>query len=108
MIKLFLSTICAIALGAVLPAPASAQIPDAPSYADSQCGNGNWEVLGYPSYSSCYATAIDFYNEYTGGGGSGGGGGGGGGTFIGDIPGYSAGNVNPCKSRLCDAGNDPL
>jgi hypothetical protein len=95
----------ALAMAVNLSAPAAAQnIPDAPSYAEQQCGNGGYQVRGYPSYDSCYWAAISYYYQQTGGGGDGGGGGGGGsgGTFIGDIPGYSG--ERGCASRLCNDG----
>ena len=96
-----------LAMAASMPVPAHADIPDAPSYADEQCGNGGYQLKGYPSYSSCYSAAIAYYYQQVGGGGGGDGGygggtGGGGGTFIGDIPGYTGGEG--CASRLCDDG----
>lgn len=87
--------------------PAHADYPDAYSYADEQCGNGGYQLKGYPSYSSCYSAAIAYYYQQTGGGGDGygggGPGGGGGGTFIGDVPGYTGGEG--CASRFCDDGS---
>lgn len=92
-----------LAMAANLPTPAASQtIPDAPSYADQQCGNGAYQVRGYPSYDSCYWAAIGYYYQQIGGGGGDGGGGGSGGTFIGDIPGYNGGQG--CASRLCNDG----
>lgn len=96
----------ALAMAATLPTPALAQdIPDADSYADQQCGNGAYQVRGYPSYGSCYSAAITYYYQQTGGSAGGSGGTpGGSGTFIGNIPGYTG--EWGCASRICDSGGE--
>lgn len=98
------------ALATFAPVPALADDITADSYAEGQCSNNRWAELGYNSYEHCYATAVAFYYEQTGGGGggvgtgTGGGGGGGGGTFIGNIPGYDPSTDQHCASRLCNDG----
>jgi len=103
------SAVIILAATSMFPLPVTAQVADAPSYAEQQCGAGAYQLRGYPSYESCYSAAISYYYSQTGGGvgGETGPGGGGGGTWIGDIPGYDPGNQWPCGSRLCDDGQQP-
>lgn len=49
-------------------APPAAKASGATDDAVTQCGNGVWEWMKYPTYQDCYTVAIYYYFDQTSGG----------------------------------------